>query len=189
MGRHRGLRTTPPNTFLSKPTSTQKGIPNDKIDHASRVNRYGDKGREQVRKTFLEITSRCAENNTFRRLSVCALLLILLEVLGVECARNEGLTILNAIFLFTLFMSSLNHIFLGLRNSENSQKNVLVLRGGRKLQIEPTDLLVEDVVEVGAGDIIKADGILIKGDRLFVDEAALTGDMAEVRKIPPVNYD
>ena len=45
-----------------------------------------------------------------------------------------------------------------------------------------------DIAHLGPGDIVKFDGVMIKGERLSADESNITGEMTEVRKAVPVNY-
>ncbi|KAI8800516.1 hypothetical protein BJ742DRAFT_860020 [Cladochytrium replicatum] len=63
-----------------------------------------------------------------------------------------------------------------------SDKSVKVIRGGQEDQMSSWDLIVGDVVEVVVGDEIPADGILIKSNRLVIDESPLTGESIPVKK-------
>ena len=58
----------------------------------------------------------------------------------------------------------------------------LVLRGGVRREIPVAQIVPGDVVVLGAGDVVPADGRLMVADRLFVDEAALTGESFPVPK-------
>ena len=57
-----------------------------------------------------------------------------------------------------------------------------VLRDGKWLSIDATDLVVGDVNEVTAGEIVPADLLLIGGSYLSIDQAALTGESLPVGK-------
>ena len=57
-----------------------------------------------------------------------------------------------------------------------------VLRDGKWLSIDATDLVVGDVTEVTAGEIVPADLLLIGGSYLSIDQAALTGESLPVGK-------
>jgi H+-transporting ATPase len=57
-----------------------------------------------------------------------------------------------------------------------------VLRDGKWLSIDATDLVVGDVTEVTAGEIVPADLLLIGGTYLSIDQAALTGESLPVGK-------
>ncbi|MDA0707752.1 MAG: cation-transporting P-type ATPase, partial [Proteobacteria bacterium] len=57
-----------------------------------------------------------------------------------------------------------------------------VMRTNSFIEIPALDLLPGDLVLLGAGDAFPADGIIIGGDNLQVDESALTGESLPVRK-------
>ncbi len=63
-----------------------------------------------------------------------------------------------------------------------SDKRVKVVRSGLVEQISSWDLLVGDVVELLPGDEVPADGLLLRGSRLVIDESPLTGESIPVRK-------
>ena len=58
-----------------------------------------------------------------------------------------------------------------------------VLRGGRVIEIETSDVVVGDVVLLSAGEKIPADGVVFEGE-LALDQSALTGESREVAKKP-----
>ena len=59
----------------------------------------------------------------------------------------------------------------------------IVVRGGKRREINAEDIKVGDEVILAAGFRIPADGALIFANRLFVEEAALTGESQAVNKI------
>lgn len=63
-----------------------------------------------------------------------------------------------------------------------SDKKAKVIRGGIKDRISSWDIIVGDVVELIAGDEVPADGVLLKGARLVIDESPLTGESFPVKK-------
>jgi Ca2+-transporting ATPase len=58
----------------------------------------------------------------------------------------------------------------------------LVIRDGQQARIPGREVVRGDVVVVGEGDRVPADGVLITGDHLQVDESLLTGESLAVRK-------
>lgn len=60
----------------------------------------------------------------------------------------------------------------------------LVERDGVLCSVPVVDLVVGDLVTVAAGEHVPADGVVVDGDTLQVDEAALTGEAFPVRKRP-----
>lgn len=59
-----------------------------------------------------------------------------------------------------------------------------VFRDGSLLQIAATDLVPGDVVALEAGDIVPADGRILRSATLETQEAALTGESAPIAKDP-----
>ena len=59
-----------------------------------------------------------------------------------------------------------------------------VIRGGTERRVPARDLVPGDLVLVGEGERLPADGLLIAGDALTVDESALTGESVPVSKRP-----
>jgi Ca2+-transporting ATPase len=58
----------------------------------------------------------------------------------------------------------------------------LVIRDGQHARIAGREVVRGDVVIIGEGDRVPADGILIAGDHVQVDESLLTGESLAVRK-------
>jgi len=61
---------------------------------------------------------------------------------------------------------------------------VRCLRDGEVKDVRAAELVCGDVVQLGVGDILSADGLLIKGDSVSTDESALTGEPKLIRKDP-----
>ncbi len=68
----------------------------------------------------------------------------------------------------------------GLRSRLVARANVI--RDGRPGELRSADLVPGDLVRVRAGDAFPADGLLVEGEELQVDESALTGESYPVRK-------
>ena len=65
-----------------------------------------------------------------------------------------------------------------------------VVRDGKQQDILIHDVVVGDVVVLGAGDIVPADARLLEANHLFIDESSLTGESAAALKNPlPGNLD
>ncbi len=60
--------------------------------------------------------------------------------------------------------------------------NAKALRDGKWGDVLAADLVPGDIVRVRLGDVVPADGVLVEGDFLEVDESALTGESLAVSK-------
>jgi len=56
-----------------------------------------------------------------------------------------------------------------------SASSCLVIRDGEPVEILTTDVLVGDVVKFKFGNVLPADGILLQGHDVKIDESTLTG--------------
>jgi P-type Mg2+ transporter len=63
---------------------------------------------------------------------------------------------------------------------------VEVRRGGGQVSVPVEEVVVGDLVVLRAGDVVPADGRVVRSRELLVDEAALTGESYAVEKRPGV---
>lgn len=63
-----------------------------------------------------------------------------------------------------------------------SSPRALVIRDGAQERIAGREVVPGDLVILSEGDRVPADGVLVSGDNLTVDESLLTGESAAVRK-------
>lgn len=61
---------------------------------------------------------------------------------------------------------------------------VRVVRGGAMISIARSEVVVDDIVWLEAGDEVPADGILLNGQAVEVDESMITGDRPSISKVP-----
>ncbi|TSC53806.1 MAG: Ca2+-transporting ATPase [Microgenomates group bacterium LiPW_31] len=85
------------------------------------------------------------------------------------------------------------NVFMGFFQEYNAKKTLLalrkilkpittVIRNGVRKKIESRELVPGDLVVLGSGDKVPADGQLVKGTNLLVNEAILTGEGEAVEK-------
>ncbi|KAK6942036.1 hypothetical protein RJ641_027413 [Dillenia turbinata] len=67
-------------------------------------------------------------------------------------------------------------------NEEKRNIHLEVIRGGRRVPVSIFDIVVGDVVPLKIGDQVPADGILITGHSLAIDESSMTGESKIVHK-------
>jgi P-type Ca2+ transporter type 2C len=65
-----------------------------------------------------------------------------------------------------------------------SSPRAMVIRGGTQRRIPGREVVRGDIVIVSEGDRVPADGVLLSGVNLSIDESLLTGESIAVRKVP-----
>ena len=104
----------------------------------------------------------------------------------------EPIGIFVAILLATglafYFEMNANKAF-AILNQVNDEEPVRVVRDGNPMEIPKKDVVVGDVVFLGAGDEVPADGVLIEAVTLRVDESSLTGEPACVKTADTASLD
>lgn len=61
---------------------------------------------------------------------------------------------------------------------------VTAIRDGAASQIPAVELVPGDLIRLGAGELFPADGLIVRGEGLQIEESALTGESFPVRKAP-----
>ena len=108
----------------------------------------------------------------------------------------EPVGIFVAIFLATglafLFEYKADKEF-SLLNKVGDEEPVKVMRsiGGKQMvmQVARREVVVGDVVMIGAGDEVPADGTLVESTRLDIDESTLTGEPLCHKSVDPAHFD
>lgn len=96
----------------------------------------------------------------------------------------------DAVFIFLVIF--LNSIF-GFTQEYKTQKTLValkrivkpkarVIRNGVRQEIDAVDLVSGDIVLLGVGDRVPADGIILEASSFFADEAILSGESESVEK-------
>ncbi len=123
------------------------------------------------------------EQNVFTRINA------ILFVLFVMVAITGSL--INSMFGFLIVINSGIGIIQELRAKRTlesltivGEEHPRVWRDGELKEITQEDLVLDDVVRVGAGDLIVVDGVVENSEYLSVDESNLTGESDAVRKSP-----
>ncbi|XP_044161755.1 plasma membrane calcium-transporting ATPase 3 isoform X2 [Bufo gargarizans] len=72
--------------------------------------------------------------------------------------------------------------FRGLQSRIEQEQRFSVIRNAQVVQIPVAELIVGDIAQIKYGDLLPADGVLIQGNDLKIDESSLTGESDHVRK-------
>ncbi|XP_051525516.1 plasma membrane calcium-transporting ATPase 3-like isoform X2 [Myxocyprinus asiaticus] len=103
-----------------------------------------------------------------------------------EAGWIEGAAILLSVICVVLVTAfndwSKEKQFRGLQSRIEQEQRFAVVRNGTVIQIPVAEMVVGDVAQVKYGDLLPADGVLIQGNDLKIDESSLTGESDHVRK-------
>uniref|UniRef100_A0A8C6ZF62 Calcium-transporting ATPase n=1 Tax=Nothoprocta perdicaria TaxID=30464 RepID=A0A8C6ZF62_NOTPE len=153
-------------------------------------------------KTFLQLVWEALQDVTLIILEIAAIVSLGLsfyqppggnEALNVgeeeeegETGWIEGAAILLSVVCVVLVTAfndwSKEKQFRGLQSRIEQEQKFTVIRGGQVIQIPVADIIVGDIAQVKYGDLLPADGVLIQGNDLKIDESSLTGESDHVKK-------
>ncbi|KAJ1358332.1 hypothetical protein KIN20_016740 [Parelaphostrongylus tenuis] len=107
---------------------------------------------------------------------------------GHGTAWIEGCAILLCVVVVVLVTAvndySKERQFRSLQEKIETEQKFSVIRDGEAIDVPVSDLVVGDIARVKYGDHLPADGFLIQGNDLKVDESSLTGESDHIRKTP-----
>ncbi|XP_076589580.1 plasma membrane calcium-transporting ATPase 1-like isoform X2 [Chaetodon auriga] len=103
-----------------------------------------------------------------------------------ETGWIEGAAILLSVVCVVLVTAfndwSKEKQFRGLQSRIEQEQKFTVVRGGQVIQVKVSEIVVGDIAQVKYGDLLPADGVLIQGNDLKIDESSLTGESDHVKK-------
>uniref|UniRef100_A0A9J2Q6B0 P-type Cu(+) transporter n=1 Tax=Ascaris lumbricoides TaxID=6252 RepID=A0A9J2Q6B0_ASCLU len=98
----------------------------------------------------------------------------------------EGVAILICVVVVVLVTAvndySKERQFRGLQAKIETGHKFSVIRDGEAVDISVNDLVVGDIARVKYGDLLPADGFLLQGNDLKIDESSLTGESDHISK-------
>jgi len=117
------------------------------------------------------------------------LILILLGAALLSIIVNKDEWIDSIVILFVVLLNAILGVFQEEKAeraldaiAELSSPKARVIRNGRRYIIDSKDVVLGDVIEFEAGDLIPADARIISANNLKVDESALTGESHTINK-------
>ncbi|XP_069315851.1 plasma membrane calcium-transporting ATPase 4 isoform X1 [Eulemur rufifrons] len=158
-------------------------------------------------KTFLELVWEALQDVTLIILEIAAIISLVLsfyrpageesEVCGqiasnsedeheAEAGWIEGAAILFSVIIVVLVTAfndwSKEKQFRGLQSRIEQEQKFSIIRNGQLIQLPVAEIVVGDIAQIKYGDLLPADGILIQGNDLKIDESSLTGESDHVKK-------
>ncbi|KAM7422005.1 hypothetical protein PAMA_010200 [Pampus argenteus] len=189
-------------------TSPIEGLSGNPVDLEKRHTAYGQNFIPPKKaKTFLQLVWEALQDVTLIILEIAAIISLGLSFYhpkggineacgeaagGVEDEGEaqagwiEGAAILFSVIIVVLVTAfndwSKEKQFRGLQSRIEQEQKFTVIRKGQVIQIPVAEIVVGDIAQIKYGDLLPADGILIQGNDLKIDESSLTGESDQVRK-------
>ncbi|XWS65752.1 hypothetical protein CRYUN_Cryun05aG0140300 [Craigia yunnanensis] len=155
-------------------------------DVSLRQNIYGyNQFAEKPARSFWMFVWEALHDLTLIILMVCAAVSIGVGIAteGWPAGMYDGLGIVLCIFLVVLVTATSDYKqSLQFKDLDKEKKNIVVqvTRDGCRQKISIYDLVVGDIVHLSIGDQVPADGVLISGYSLSIDESSLSGESEPV---------
>ncbi|KAI3930346.1 hypothetical protein MKW92_019166 [Papaver armeniacum] len=169
-------------------TNADKGISGDDDDILSRKNIFGSNTYPQKKAcTFWNFLWEAWQDRTLIILIIAAAASLGLGIQseGWKEGWYDGGSIAFAVILVIVVTAVSDYrqsVQFQSLNDEKRNIHMEVTRGGKRVEVSIFDLVVGDVVPLKIGDQVPADGVLISGHSLSVDESSMTGESKLVQK-------
>lgn len=168
-----------PDEVLPRLRSTARGLSEEEA--SSRLERYGPNAIQKQ----MRVTVPVLLLGQFR--SPLVLILIFAAIVSIAVGEWTDAAIVLAVVLGSTILGFVQEYRAGSAVEALRSKITLksqVYRGGRLLAIPSVEIVPGDVLQLSAGSLVPADGILLESDDLYVSQATLTGETFPVEKAP-----
>lgn len=138
-------------------------------------------------KRFWSFVWDACKDTTLNILMACAVVSLATGIWteGIQKGWYEGTSIAFAVIL-VIIVTAVSDYKQGLNfqnlNAEKENIQLEVLRAGRRQTVSIFDLVVGDIVPLSIGGQVPADGVLVEGHSLSIDESTMTGESLPVKK-------
>ncbi|XP_071724578.1 calcium-transporting ATPase 8, plasma membrane-type-like [Rutidosis leptorrhynchoides] len=169
-------------------TDTEKGIQGDDADMAKRKEVFGSNTYPRKKgRSFWRFLWESWQDLTLIILMVAAAASLALGIKteGIEEGWYDGASIAFAVLL-VIVVTAISDYRQSLQfqnlNEEKRNIHMKVIRDGRRVEVSIYDIVVGDVIPLNIGDQVPADGVVITGYSLAIDESSMTGESKIVHK-------
>lgn len=98
----------------------------------------------------------------------------------------EGIAIFVAVILVSNIAAGNDYSkqlqFLALEGTSQKDERATVVRQGERIQINPVEIVVGDIIIMQAGDLIPADCVIVSENTVLSNESSLTGEPDDLKK-------
>lgn len=169
-------------------TNQDKGIHGDEDDILQRKNAFGSNTypKKKGRSLWRFVLDACRDTTLIILMVAAAASLALgIKTEGIKEGWYDGGSIALAVII-VIVVTAISDYKQSLQfqslNEEKHNIRLEVIRAGRRVEISIFDIVVGDVLPLKIGDQVPADGILISGQSLAIDESSMTGESKIVHK-------
>ncbi|KAE9585573.1 putative calcium-transporting ATPase [Lupinus albus] len=169
-------------------STTDNGISGDDADLIERKNEFGTNTYPRKKgRSFWRFLWESWQDLTLIILIIAAAVSLVLGIKteGLEEGWYDGGSIAFAVLL-VIVVTAVSDYRQSLQfqnlNAEKQNIQLEAIRGGRTIKISIFDIVVGEVVPLKIGDQVPADGVLITGHSLAIDESSMTGESKIVHK-------
>lgn len=169
-------------------TNLEKGIAGDDADLSERKNAFGSNTYPRKKgRTFWTFLWEAWQDLTLIILIIAAAVSLGLGIKteGLKEGWYDGGSIALAVLLVILVTAISDYRqSLQFQNLNEEKQNIQigVMRDGRMVKVSIFDIVVGDIVPLRIGDQVPADGVLVSGHSLALDESSMTGESKIVHK-------
>ena len=127
-------------------------------------------------------------------LSLLLLLVSLISIFFKEYLLATSAVVLIGVSYLVTFMAYYSSRVLLERAARNSLPNARVIRGGKLKTVKQDEIVVGDLIQLSAGDIVPCDARIVSVNHLYIVETGITdgvgsiekqSDFVEYRNVPP----
>nr|KYP68910.1 Calcium-transporting ATPase 8, plasma membrane-type [Cajanus cajan] len=169
-------------------TNLEKGVHGDDADLLKRKNAFGSNNypRKKGRGFLMFMWDACKDLTlVILMIAAAASLALGKKSEGINEGWYDGGSIAFAVIL-VIVVTAISDYKQSLQfrdlNEEKRNIHLEVIRGGRRVEISIYNIVVGDVIPLNIGNQVPADGILITGHSLAIDESSMTGESKIVHK-------
>ncbi|KAL4384553.1 hypothetical protein GQ457_15G029500 [Hibiscus cannabinus] len=168
-------------------TNLEKGVPGYYSDLLKRRKAFGSNTYPRKKESFWRFVCQACQDITLMILMAAAVASLALGIKteGRKDGWYDGGSLVFAVLLVILVRAISDYkqsLHFQKLYEEERNKHLEVVRGGRRVEISIYDVVVGDVVPLNIGDHVPADGTLISGHSLAIDESFMTGESKIVHK-------
>ncbi|XP_056166527.1 calcium-transporting ATPase 10, plasma membrane-type-like isoform X1 [Syzygium oleosum] len=169
-------------------TNLEKGIGGDDADLHARRNAFGSNTYPRKKgRSFWMFLWEAWQDLTLIILIIAAVASLVLGIKteGIKEGWYDGASITFAVLL-VIIVTAISDYRQSLQfqnlNEEKRNIHMEVVRGGRRVEVSIYDIVVGDIIPLNIGNQVPADGVLVSGHSLAIDESSMTGESKIVHK-------